>query len=52
MGADREAAWFGIVSLTATSFFVEGLQYGVVSFLPFLALISIVYARLRPESHD
>lgn len=54
MPAHRAAAWFGIVSLTAiaaTSFFVDGLQYSVVSFLPFLALMSIVYARTRPDAH-
>ena len=50
MPAHRAAAWFGIVSLTAisaTTFFVDGLQYSVVSFLPFLALMSIMYARMR-----
>jgi L-asparagine transporter-like permease len=54
MPAHRAAAWFGIVSLTAiaaTSFFVDGLQYSVVSFLPFLALMSIVYARTRHHTH-
>jgi L-asparagine transporter-like permease len=53
MPAHRAAAWFGIVSLVAiaaTSFFVEGLQYSVVFFLPFLALMSLVYARRR-DSH-
>jgi L-asparagine transporter-like permease len=52
MPAHRAAAWFGIVSLTAiaaTTFFVDGLQYSVVFFLPFLALMSIVYARTRPS---
>ncbi len=50
----RAAAWFGILSLaaiSATTFFVDGLQYSVVSFLPFLALMSIAYARMRPEAH-
>ena len=50
MPAHRAAAWFGIVSLTAisaTTFFVDGLQYSVVTFLPFLAVMSIVYARGR-----
>jgi amino acid transporter, AAT family len=53
MPAHRMLAWFGIVSLTAisvTTFFVDGLQYSVVWFLPFLALISIAYARMRPEA--
>ncbi len=50
MPAHRVAAAFGIVSLvaiTVTTFFVDGLQYTVPSFLPFLALISILYARMR-----
>ena len=54
MPAHRAAAWFGIVSLTAiaaTTFFVDGLQYSVVWFLPFLALISFAYARTRREAH-
>ena len=55
MPAHRAAAWFGIVSLVAitlTTFFVDGLEYTVPSFLPFLVIMSIVYARvkrLRPE---
>jgi L-asparagine transporter-like permease len=55
MPAHRAAAWFGIVSLAAiavTSCFVEGLQYSVVTFLPFLALISIVYMRRRRHALD
>jgi L-asparagine transporter-like permease len=54
MPAHRAAAWFGIVSLTAiaaTTFFVDGLQFSVVWFLPFLALISLSYARMRREAH-
>jgi len=50
MPAHRTAAWFGIVSLiaiSATTFVVDGLQYSVVTFLPFLAVISIGYARMR-----
>ena len=50
MPAHRLAAVFGIVSLraiTVTPFFVDGLQYTVPSFLPFLVLISILYARMR-----
>jgi L-asparagine transporter-like permease len=53
MPAHRAAAWFGIVSLAAiavTSCFVEGLQYSVVTFLPFLGLMSIVYARRRKDA--
>jgi amino acid transporter, AAT family len=54
MPAHRAAAWFGIVSLTAisaTTFFVDGLQYSVASFLPFLALMSIMYARMKDRNH-
>jgi len=50
MPAHRAAAIFGIVSLVAitlTTFFVEGLEYTVPSFLPFLAIMSIVYARVK-----
>jgi AAT family amino acid transporter len=52
MPAHRVAAWGGIVALVAiamTSFFVDGLQYSVVSFVPFLLVMSIVYARRRGE---
>lgn len=54
MRAHRAAAWFGIVSLTAiaaTTFFVDGLQYSVMWFLPFLLVMSIVYARTRRNAH-
>ncbi|HJZ73301.1 MAG TPA: amino acid permease [Vicinamibacterales bacterium] len=50
MPAHRVLTWFGITSLvaiSATTFFVDGLQYSVVWFLPFLGLISIAYARMR-----
>ena len=50
MPAHRVAAGFGILALSAitlTTFFVDGLQYTVPSFLPFLVIISIFYARLR-----
>jgi len=53
MPAHRAAAWFGIASLaaiSATTFFVDGLEYSFVSFLPFLALISIAYARAPREA--
>jgi L-asparagine transporter-like permease len=52
MPAYRPAPWFGIVSLFGimiTMFFVEGLQYTVPSFLPFLAVMLVVYARTRPR---
>jgi AAT family amino acid transporter len=48
--AHKTSAGFGIVTLMAialTTFFVDGLQYTVPSFLPFLAVISIVYVRMR-----
>jgi L-asparagine transporter-like permease len=54
MPAHRAAAWFGIVSLaaiSATTVFVDGLRYSVVSFLPFLALMSIAYAHARRAVH-
>jgi amino acid transporter, AAT family len=50
MPAHRVGAVFGIVSLvaiTCTTFFVDGLEYTVPSFLPFLAIMSIVYARVK-----
>jgi hypothetical protein len=50
MRAHRTAAWFGIVSLTAisaTTFFVDGLQYSVPLYLPFLLVMSIFFARTR-----
>ena len=52
MPAHRVAAWGGIAALVGiamTSFFVDGLQYSVVSFVPFLLVISIVYVRRRGE---
>ncbi len=50
MPAHQWLAGFGIVALAAitlTTFFVEGLQYTVPSFLAFLAVISVLYARVR-----
>ena len=38
--------WLGIgalVAIAATTFFVEGLQYSVPAFLPFLLLLSLMY---------
>jgi AAT family amino acid transporter len=40
--------WAGIVALlgiTFTTFYVDGLQYAVVAFLPFLLAVSLVYSR-------
>jgi L-asparagine transporter-like permease len=50
MPAHAAGAWLGILSLSAiaiTTFFVEGLEYTVPSFLPFLAIMSLVYLRKR-----
>ena len=46
----RASAVCGITALmaiVATTFFVDGLQYTVPAFLPFLAVMSVVYARSR-----
>ena len=48
--AHRLAVTFGIVILVgilATTFFVQGLEYAVVGFLPFLAVMSLVYIRMK-----
>jgi amino acid transporter, AAT family len=53
MPAHKAAAAFGIVALcaiTLTTFWVDGLQYTVPSFLPFLAIISLFYARMRARA--
>lgn len=50
LAAHKVAAAFGLVSLSAiavTTFFVDGLRYTVPSFLPFLAVISVVYVRTK-----
>jgi L-asparagine transporter-like permease len=50
----RAAAWFGLVSIAAiaaTTFFVDGLQYSIPLYLPFIAVMSIVYARNRRHAH-
>lgn len=52
MPAHRTAATLGIISLvaiTVTTFFVDGLQWTVVSFLPFLVVMSLVYLVRRPR---
>ena len=44
------STWLGIVALvgiTASTLFVEGLQYSVPAFAPFLLLISLAYWRVR-----
>jgi hypothetical protein len=33
-----------------TTLFVDGLRYTVPSFLPFLAIMSLVYIRTRPRA--
>ena len=53
MPAHRLAAWCGIatlVAISATTMFVDGLQYSVISFVPFLLVMSIVYARRSNSS--
>ncbi len=50
MPMPRLAASAGIVllvAIVATTFFVDGLRYSVVWFLPFLAVMSVVYAQAR-----
>jgi L-asparagine transporter-like permease len=36
-----------LIGIAVTTFFVDGLRYTVPSFLPFLAVISVPYARAR-----
>jgi amino acid transporter, AAT family len=51
--APRVSAPLAIVALTAiavTTFFVDGLRYTVPSFLPFLLIASIPYARARHQN--
>ena len=36
-----------ILGITAATFFVEGLQWSVLAFLPFLGIISLLYLRMR-----
>lgn len=48
----RASAPLAIAALTAiaaTTFFVDGLRYTVPSFLPFLVIVSIPYARTRRQ---
>lgn len=37
----------GVLAVGATTFFIDGLRYSFLSFVPFLALISVQYARVR-----
>jgi amino acid transporter, AAT family len=41
--------FIGVVVIT--TFFVDGLRAAVVSFLPFLAIMSLIFARIRRYSH-
>ena len=44
------STWLGIVALlgiAASTFYVEGLQYSVLAFAPFLLLISLAYWKVR-----
>jgi L-asparagine transporter-like permease len=50
--AHRLTVTLGILSLVAiavTTFFVDGLQYTVPSYLVFLAVISLLYASMKPR---
>ena len=50
---NKFAAGLGIAALVAiviTTFFVDGLRYTVPSFLPFLAIVSLFYARTRTRA--
>jgi amino acid transporter, AAT family len=45
--------WIGIAALlgiTATTFYVDGLQYAVAAFLPFLFVVSLLYWRSRHQA--
>jgi L-asparagine transporter-like permease len=47
--------WLGIAALggvTASTFFVDGLQYAVPAFLPFLLAMSLFYKRSRRRTHE
>jgi amino acid transporter, AAT family len=44
------STWLGLLALagiTITTFYVDGLQYTVPAFLPFLLLVSVAYWRVR-----
>jgi L-asparagine transporter-like permease len=54
MPLPQTASTFGIISLIAimlTTFLVDGLQYTVPSFVPFLVIISIFYMLKRQPAH-
>lgn len=45
--------WVGIgalVAITATTFFVDGLQYSVPAFVPFLLVLSLMYWRAKKSN--
>jgi L-asparagine transporter-like permease len=47
--------WIGIAALagvTISTFFVDGLQYAVPAFLPFLLAMSVVYWRARRQGQE
>jgi L-asparagine transporter-like permease len=44
------STWLGVIAIAGialTTFYVDGLQYTVPAFLPFLLLVSIAYWRVR-----
>jgi L-asparagine transporter-like permease len=47
------STWLGIaalVGITVSTFFVDGLQYTVPAFIPFLLIVSAAYWRFRRRS--
>jgi len=45
--------WIGIgalLGITATTFYVDGLQYAVPAFLPFLLVVSVIYWKSRRQA--
>jgi len=50
MPAHRPLSWFAIAALAAiaaTTLFVDGLRYSVISFVPFLLVMTLLYGRRR-----
>jgi hypothetical protein len=41
----------GLCALAISTFYVEGLQYSLPSFLPFLLLITGFYCALKRKNH-
>jgi AAT family amino acid transporter len=48
------STWLGVIAIAGialTTFYVDGLQYTVPAFLPFLLLVSIAYWRIRGKEN-